>query len=129
VLSAPRELVVQPTLATAATANGGAVTITATSNGGAAGDAVVLLTRRDGRWVVEQRARLDGAGAVLFQVPAPAGVRTYAVRLEANANHAAAESRVTVSPAPPPGASGPTAPNSDPAAEAGQAGVSRAGAA
>lgn len=99
-LSAPRQLVVQPTLTATATTGDTVATIAASSDGGRAGEQVLLRTWRNGRWVTDQRGRLDAAGGVRFDVPVPAGSRVYVVRLVASATHAVADARVTVTPPP-----------------------------
>lgn len=91
-------LVVQPTLTATVQTHGPTTTLGVSATGGRAGDAVVLLVRRDGALVTEAHGVLDAAGSARFDVATPARLTRYVVRLPATPTHAFAQTRLAVSP-------------------------------
>ncbi len=85
-----------PTLSVSAQRGSADVTISANASGAHAGDKVVLLRRFEGRLVRMRQARLGGAGAVTFTVPARKARTTYVVRLVGTKQHASAQASVVV---------------------------------
>ncbi|QWF24413.1 hypothetical protein KM427_12375 [Nocardioides sp. LMS-CY] len=91
-------LVLQPTLVASAQTQGAVTSLSVSATGGRAGDSVVLLVRRDGLLVQQARGVLDAAGTARFDVPTPARLTRYVVRLPATPTHAFAQTRLAVTP-------------------------------
>jgi hypothetical protein len=97
VRSAPRNLVVQPSVTASAQTVGKVSAVTARVVGSQPGDRLLLLTTRSGQMVQEGADTLDASGAIRFEVAAPSLDRWYVVQLPATAAHGAAQVRVLVS--------------------------------
>ncbi len=89
---------VVPTVSATADVGGATTVVTGTTQGGRAGDRVLLLRRVGHHVSVVRRGVLDPSGSVSFPITTPARRSVFAVHLLPTRAHAAARARVRVVP-------------------------------
>jgi len=96
VRSTPIHVVVKPAMSATVTSGSSTSTITITTDGGVAGDTVLVSRRLDGRRHRLGKATLDGNGDATFTVPTHERAVVYRLVLLPTREHAGAITRITV---------------------------------